>query len=176
MEKLLLLLMPVLFFILVTDDVQAQSVTSEAQEHHLFLELSGSGGLYSVNYERAVKPLTYLRVGASYLYAGNFEVQFPDGEFRRSTHALTLPVFLSRLIGKKNHYLELGAGVIPNVFLDDRDVSSDTRNEFYLYGGLVAGYRYQPAQRGITLRAGFTPWFTFDALSSSFGLSIGYRF
>ncbi|HEX6981459.1 MAG TPA: hypothetical protein VF181_01755 [Balneolaceae bacterium] len=175
MKKSLLVSLIIAFCLLNLQTNAQSSLTKETSRNHLFIELVGSGGFYSLNYERMVNPKLYVRLGLSYLNTRNAEIQFPDGEVRRSTKAFTVPIFVGRLIGKNNHYFEVGAGVIPNLFLVD-EANPAIEDEFFLYGGLIVGYRYQPDTKGIIFRAGFTPWFTFKEFIPLPGLSIGYRF
>ena len=89
--------------------------------------------------------------------------------------ATTFPLSINYLIGKRNHFLELGGGATfttGRIDFADIDVSGD----FFFYH-LNAGYRYQPSAGGFFLRAGISPLFFRDSRDmTSYYLGLGYSF
>lgn len=124
-----------------------------------YWELLGNGHFFSLNVER--------------LFLGRFAL--------RAGWGVTGGIFMGSVwIGRGDHLLELGCG--PSFGKNDA-------NRFNLLTmNFVAGYRYQPAQGGLLLRAGFTPVIFLDdiqnnafvvkrnRLTPKIGVSIGYAF
>jgi hypothetical protein len=133
----------------------------------IYAELGGNAITYSLNMDTRFAKTNDgvgVRVGACF--------------FRKD--ALVFPVQLNYVIGKKDHGLELGAGIYPLISL-----IKSTENVYAPSAAVV--YRYQPTDKHFSLRVGWTPTFYktenqshgFD-LSSVFrlwpGLSFGYKF
>jgi hypothetical protein len=153
--------------------VYAQDTTVPTRNNAAYFELLGSGGLYSINYERALAPSVRVRVGAAVWTAESFW----GGS---QTEIRTFPVMLHLLPGRGAHRLEAGLGVLPG----NRGRDAGDSGGFVSLLGLV-GYRYEPPQRRFTFRAGFTPFYGFGESSvaypdsgflPSFGVSWGARF
>ena len=153
--------------------VYGQGTAAPARDNAAYVELLGSGGLYSVNYERAVTPSVRVRVGAASWRAESF---WSDGE----TRIRTFPVMLQVVPGRGAHRLEAGIGLLPGHSGRDGGISSG-------FLSLIAsiGYRCEPPQRRFIFRAGFTPFYGFGASSTAYpdsgflpslGLSWGARF
>jgi len=153
--------------------VYGQDTVAPARDNAAYVELLGSGGLYSVNYERALTPSVRVRVGAAAWTAESF---WSDAK----TRLRTFPLMLHVVPGRGSHRLEAGIGVLPGY----RD------HDFGASGGFVSliasvGYRYEPPQRRFIFRTGFTPFYGFGEPSiaypdtgflPSLGLSFGARF
>ena len=125
----------------------------------VYVELLGNGGVYSVNYERALTPAVRVRVGAASWTTDSF---WSNAETRIQTFPMTLHV----VSGGGAHHLETGIGVLPGHRSRDRD--------FGVPGGFVSliafvGYRYERPPRRFVFRMGFTPFY-------GFGFSFGARF
>ena len=77
-------------------------------DNSLYLELGGSGAVYSLNYERFVHDDVSLRVGFGYVSLKGANID--GGTVTADVSMLTIPVTASYLgIGSGNHRLELGA-------------------------------------------------------------------
>ena len=150
----------------------------------IYLELLGSGILYSVNYEYFIKDDMPLRTGVG---RWSFETFFFE-----DVHT-TIPLTFSILKGEGNHKLELGGGCLfHRIYSEVEPLSigspSDSilnkfrEHEVYLLGYLlgVVGYRYQKSKRGILFRLTYTPAVStiLDVPNQLiwFGLSAGYIF
>ena len=153
----------------------AAEAAPRARANAVYVELLGNGGVYSVNYERALTPAVRVRVGAA---SWTTESVWSDAEIRIQT----FPMMLHVVSGGGAHHLETGIGVLPGQRRRDRDVG--------VSGGFVSligsvGYRYEPPPRRFVFRAGFTPFYGFgqpsiaypeEGFMPSLGFSFGARF
>jgi hypothetical protein len=77
----------------------------------LYLELGGSGAVYSLNYERFVQGDVSLRVGFGYVSLKGANIN--GGTVANDIALVTIPVSASYLgVGSGIHRLVLGAGVV----------------------------------------------------------------
>ena len=164
---------PTLLLVAAALPVYGQDTSAPARDNLVYVELLGSGGLYSVNYERALTPSMRVRVGAAAWTAESF---WSDAE----TGIQTFPMMLHVVPGRGSHRLEAGIGVLAGH--RDRDFS-ESRGFVSLIASI--GYRYEPPQRRFIFRTGFTPFYGFGEPSiaypdtgflPSLGLSFGARF
>ncbi|RYC70643.1 hypothetical protein [Spirosoma sordidisoli] len=149
---------------------QAQKVKSLTARNTVYLEILGSGALYSINYERLLlqkeKQAYGLRVGTSYF-----------GE-RPATIALIGELLM--LTGKGDHHGDFGLGLTGASGRNNELGLSSFERKTSLFAVPRLGYRYQKLTGGIMLRAGFTPLIRLIGnsriFSPSLGLSIGHSF
>ena len=162
------------FLLMVAAAPARAQAPAPARNNALYIELLGNGGLYSINYERAVTPALRVRVGAGAWTAVSF---WSSAE----TRIRTVPVMLQFVPGRGAHHLEAGAGILVGHRHGDLGGGSGA---FVSLVGLV-GYRYEPRQRRFLFRAGFTPFYGFGGQSGAYpdagflpslGLSFGARF
>ncbi|WP_420151142.1 hypothetical protein [Spirosoma sp.] len=154
----------------------AQTLTIESParpRNTVYLEVLGSGGAYSLNYERFLflrqKQAYGFRVGSSY-FGGQ--------------KAIALIGELFALAGKGNHHGDFGIGLTRvNQQSFGFYASGSTARYTTLYAVPRVGYRYQKPTGGLMVRVGFTPFIKMTKrvdstshISSWFGLSIGYNF
>lgn len=139
-----------------TSFAQGVDEVSPLPKNSLYLEVGGSGLIYSINYDRVLQDRFSVRAGVA-MYG-------QDGYF--------IPVVGNYLLGKGNSRLELGLGVsimsIEFGFFDSEEQVSR------IIGTASFAYRYQKAGGGIFGKAGFTPLFGEAGLLPWFGASIGY--
>jgi hypothetical protein len=110
-------------------------------------------------------------LGSGILYSFNYDTRFSDSPSGWGARAgmgytsleglrmYTLPLVVNHLIGKKKHFLELGAGVTLVRVNDRTNInphSSFLNVENEVLGTLAIGYR-RVSTSGFTLRAGLTP-------------------
>lgn len=126
------------------------TLTAAAQPGHapapaqnaIYAEALGNGLFVSLNYERFIDPATAIRFGGFLASEGNGNII----------------AMYNRLIGDGSSRLELGGGLTylrwgtETVGGNGMDVPGD----FLLVSGTI-GYRYQPVDGGLVVRAGFTP-------------------
>ncbi len=134
----------------------------------VYVEGLGSGINYSLNYDRMFRsdkkyPMSF-NVGIA-MYARDHAVE------------LVLPVGVQSLIGRNNHFFELGLNLVPysysykhsyeqnyqkyenGVYTDHIGMVTTKDNKFYLMLNPKIGYRYQPTAGGLFVRVTFTPFF-----------------
>jgi len=117
----------------------------------VYVELGGPGLLYSVNYERLLRPDVSLRVGL-----GAFAIR-EDGTEKGMTW-LTVPITASYLVGQRAHRFEVGGGLATGYAWSDLNQRAGATDDYFLIALAVhAGYRYQPRAGGFLLRALVTP-------------------
>lgn len=143
--------------LLLSENLCAQDSTSFYRPRSVYIELGGTAVLYSINFENKFTHFKYhnmgLRIGCAY---------YLDRIVPLST--------LNYYFGRRNHYLEIGAGFLSGDFYD-RDIT---------WTALI-GYRYVIEKNGLFFRADFTPSLRpKDTDSDRFwkwgGISIGYAF
>lgn len=148
---------------------QVIAVIDDLTRHSIFLEVLGSGGVGSINYDRRLKP-------------GNngFGIRAGLGLWEQFMHDqdgweryVSIPLMVNYIIGKRRSGLEGGIGITPEVALKKPVDNARIK----ALGALNLGYRLQPLKSGFMLRAGWTPVFNrkdFDAAWA--GISLGYSF
>ena len=83
----------------------ASSSFPQQHPNSIYLEVLGSGGLYSVNYDRLISPNFGARIGISYFA---FEA---DDFFFPTVNAFLFPMSLNFFIGSGSSKLEVGDGL-----------------------------------------------------------------
>lgn len=133
-----------------------------AQQRHLSLELGGSGGIASLNYERSLLEKADwrldMRIGFSTL-----PVDANNGWI------LVFPVMAHAILLPGQHRIDLGAG---------QAISLTTKGSFFLRAPLSLGYRFQPTDKRFYLRAAYTPIVSYllDFQWEHWaGITLGYR-
>jgi hypothetical protein len=153
----------------------AQDAGDPWRNNAVYFELLGNGGVFSINYERAVTPSLRLRVGAASWTAQGF---WSDAETRFET----FPLMLHVVPGRGAHRFEVAIGILAG----HRGRQDDTGESgaFVSLTGLI-GYRYEPPARRFVFRAGVAPFYGFgdsaiaypaEGFLPSLGLSFGARF
>ena len=148
--------------------VLSSTAFSQSKPNSFYLELIGSGGLYSVNYDRLFTENFGVRIGFMYFEA-DWLIFLSDVEM------LLIPATLNFLVGTGKHKLELGAGpVFISVgmgFFGSDPVSGSG----FGWTGTI-GYRYQKNEGGFMWRIGFTPFLAGGEFFPSGGISLGFSF
>ena len=144
----------------------------------VYLELLGNGGLYSINYERALMDNVMARVGFSYFSIGASATDGSGQDASAKVTLMTAPVMANYLLGGGGHSFELGAGALV-VYAGGEAESgglSASANGVGVAGTATAGYRYQPLDGGFLFKVGFTPLVTDSGFTPWGGLSLGGTF
>lgn len=148
----------------------------------LFVETFIPGGLLSANYDMRLKKDINHGIGfsAGAGLGGYYFTEVTNNNRATDRRMLVLPVAMNYIIGAKQHGLELGIGITPQIALDKvRDNSTEDNGIFF---PLRIGYRLQPKKEGFTARTAWMPIFTkrtvfSDAINiTNFGVSLGYSF
>lgn len=152
--------------------------SQEAFEYYskncIYVELGGSGILYSVDYEHRFTEHVSGRVGFSTWSMPAF-AGIANGSFDMTS----FPVLLNYLAGGNGHYLELGLGPLfyvsrftGQLVFFGNEVSGQSSG---VLGTATIGYRYQP-MKGLLFRIGVTPLTSFSKTLFWGGISLGVVF
>ena len=143
-------------------------------------EALGPAGLFSINIDsRFAKKENGIgfRIGLGGSTLGSL------GESCNSGAQISFPVGINYLIGKKQSLLELGGGAVLAIISGTKIFCTDIERSFFSdetvsYGYLLAGYRFQSAEKKkLTYRIFISPLFQEDFPMKFWGgVSIGYRF
>lgn len=154
-----------------------QKISPHASQ--LQLEVFGPGSLFSINFDmRFAKKQNGLgfRVGLGGSSLGTL------GESCNSGAQLSLPIGLNYLIGKNDHYVEIGGGIVPTVVGGTKVLCIGFQPDFFsdeiqTYEYVLAGYRFQPGiKKRMTYRAFISPLFQPEYATKFWGgVSIGVR-
>lgn len=136
----------------------------------IFLEALGSGGLFSLNYDRRLKSGNdglgvRVGLGIGTTYESN------EDEFKRR---VAVPLMVNYVFGRGRSGMETGIGITPEYAVqktrDDQRMNA--------WGNLNVLYRLQPVKKGFIMRVGWTPIIggggTLDPYFA--GVSFGYSF
>lgn len=153
------------------------STSVVAQSRSIFLELGGSGGLGSINYEKVLlRPMREAPPDAScgtpdparYIITLRAGLGFSPID-KNNGAVLVFPVMGNIIFGHRAHKLEGGIGLAPSV---------TTRGSFYIKSPLMVGYRFEPYSNNLFFRVSYTPiigWWLDYQWQHWAGISIGYR-
>jgi hypothetical protein len=128
----------------------------------IYVELLGSGLLYSINYDRLITDYLGARIGIGYV---------PDGSLSLTTIPITVSLFP---FGASSSKLEIGAGVV-QASLGNTKVGSTTGGTYLGYVGIL-GYRLEPRDGGFLFRFAFTPFILNGHFQPYLGVSFGLAF
>ena len=137
----------------------------------VYLELGGSGILYTVNYERFVQEDFSVRAGAGFVWVGLPGVG--------SASLLAIPVTASYFgVRSGEHALELGGGAVLVHATAESDITgAEAFAEGTGVGGTaIVGYRYLPRSGGFNFRAAFTPIWGEGGYKGWAGVAFGFLF
>lgn len=143
----------------------------------VYLELLGSGLLYSVNYERMLSDDLSVRAGFSY-WSMSLSASNASDRASAKVEVVTVPLLFNYFVGGRDHKLELGAGAVA-MYASASASSGSSRisgEGVGIAGAGVVGYRYSPADGGFVFRAGFTPLVGKGGVLPWGGVSLGGTF
>lgn len=133
------------------------------QDRSIYLELAGSGGLGSINYEKKVGLIGGQGIIS---YSAGFSLTPID---KNNGTVLIFPVLLHTTFGKV-HKAEFAIG---------QSFSITTRGQFFLKTPVFIGYRYHKAESPFLFRVGYSPIInniTQLSVQHWGGISFGYAF
>jgi hypothetical protein len=159
-----------------TDEGQATSITAP---NAIYLEVLGSGFIYSINYDRTLMNIFSMRIGFGYFPFPPVTQTNADGVTSTVNASLTsVPISLSWFpFGATSSKLEIGAGAT-YIDLVARKVGKSATGSGTNISGIL-GYRYQPSDGGFLFKIAFTPIFSspiFSKFQPWGGLTLGYAF
>lgn len=128
-----------------------------------FLEIAGSGGVGSINYERQF----HQNGKTEFTWRLGLSVAPID---KNNGTAIVFPVMINSLVGNNSHKLELGLG---------QGVTITTKGSLFALTIASLGYRYQPENKNWFYRITYTPLISYLVdfqVQQWGGVSIGYTF
>lgn len=129
----------------------------------VFLELAGSGGIGSLNFERSFLK----KSNTEYFWRAGLSLAPVD---KNNGTGIVIPLMINTLIGKSPHKLELGVG---------QGITITTKGKFFALTTAAIGYRYQSDSKNWFYRATYTPLISYLVdfqIQQWGGISIGYTF
>lgn len=127
----------------------------------VFLEIAGSGGLGSINYEK-----TFLKKNFSELtWRAGLSIAPID---KNNGAGFVFPLMAHSIIGKSVHKIEFGLG---------QGITITTKGNFFALTTASLGYRYQHEEKKWFYRVTYTPLISYLVdfqVQQWAGLSIGY--
>lgn len=165
------------YFLLIVNSGIAQTGSSSGDSirttaHSIYLEIGGSGGFGSVNYQQFIfqkKELAIAaRIGISSYHLKDFQNKFnPD---------LLLPISFKALYGK-THKAEIGIGETFTSVIYASETNSKPKRELTTHTHFILGYLYQQPKGGIIAGIAYTPILELNRHFRHWvGISIGYSF
>ena len=137
--------------------------TDDNKRKSVFLEIAGSGGLGSFNYEK----LFFKKSNIELTWRAGLSFAPID---KNNGTGIVFPLMINTLIGKNSHKLELGLG---------QGLTITTKGRFFPLTTAAIGYRYQSESIKWFYRVTYTPLisYLFDFQIQQWGgISIGYTF
>ena len=129
----------------------------------VYLEIAGSGGLGSINYEK----LFYKKNITEFTWRAGLSFAPID---KNNGTAIVFPLTVNSIIGKHAHKLEFGLG---------QGITITTKAQFFALTTAILGYRYQPETKKWFFRITYTPLISYLVdfqVQQWGGISIGYTF
>lgn len=156
------------------------SLLRAQREKNIFLEIGGSGGLGSLNYERSFVEYHPMSPEGGQTQE---ELDQLEGPIRWTLRmgigtspidknngwVFVAPVMINRMSGARNRF-EFGAGFAPSV---------TTKGSWFIKSPLQLGYRWVPRYKNYFIRVTYTPivaWLVDFQVQQWFGISIGYHY
>ncbi|MBC3795113.1 hypothetical protein [Spirosoma utsteinense] len=149
-----------------------QGMLQNKKQNTLYFELLGSGGLYSLNYERVFTNFSKINYG--FRVGGSF--------WNRERPNINSIVEGLIITGSKNHHLDLGMGL--NIGSGPNSDFSNYVSQFHIYMVPRLSYRFQRPTGGSVVRLGLTPFVAltkktpdrFYTYPLYVGISVGHAF
>lgn len=152
-----------ILFILFTELFPATIFSQSSNVASGYLEMAGSGGLGSLNYE---KNFTAIK-NTSLTWSGGLSFAPID---KNNGTGIVFPIMLHSLSGKSAGKLELGIG---------QGITITTRGHFFILATAAVGYRHQAPDKNFFYRITYTPIVSYlvDFQYQHWaGISFGYSF
>ena len=127
----------------------------------IFVEIAGSGGLGSINYEKHFFNKNRLTL----TWRAGLSCAPID---KNNGTGIVFPLMVNALLGKNAHQLELGLG---------QGFTITTKGSFFTLTTAAIGYRFQPKSKNWFYRITYTPLISYlidFQIQQWAGLSIGY--
>lgn len=138
------------------------SASFAQSDRSVFLEIAGSGGLGSVNYEKVFRQTDKMDI----TWRAGLSLAPID---KNNGTGIVFPVMINALLGKESHKWEAGLG---------QGLTITTKGNAFALTTAILGYRYMPPDKKIYYRVTYTPLISYlidFQVQQWAGLSIGYR-
>jgi len=135
--------------------------TNSDKRKSIYLEIAGSGGVGSVNYETHF----HKKNNTEFTWRAGLSLAPID---KNNGTGIVFPLMINSLIGKNSHKLELGLG---------QGITITTKGSFFAMTTAEIGYRYQSENKKWFYRVTYTPLISYLVdfqIQQWGGLSIGY--
>lgn len=140
----------------------SNNLVAQERPKNIYLELGGSGGVGSINYEQQFYRSTQVQL---YWRAG-FSVAPID---RNNGTGLVFPVMVHLTYGNAAHKLDAGLG---------QGITLTTKGKFFSLTTAAVGYRLEPVNSRLFFRFSYTPLISYLVdfqVQHWAGISIGYH-
>lgn len=129
-------------------------------KNNIYLELGGSGVVYSINYERIILKINRFSLNTRIGYAT-----------LRDFYAIPMTIHI--LVGKKRNienrsYLDIGSGI---TFIN---FCADCMHEKLVV--FIFGYRFQSLNNGVMCRISYNPFIEGNQFHHWVGVTVGFKF
>ena len=157
MKLLLSFFITLISFFCFSQEEVKEDLLVDTKRNTLYLELGGSGALYSVNYDRILTKNKYF--ATSFSVGATYWEQNYKGSFSYYSNLYGMPISFNFLVGKKNHQFESGIGISEFYGTAGSNfyIMVDEEKSITTMLSLKLGYRYQRPTGGMFFRATFTP-------------------
>lgn len=148
------------YFLIVSNLIFGQTVHKRKS---MFLEIAGSGGLGSVNYEK----LFYQKNKTEFTWRAGLSIAPID---KNNGTGIVFPLMVHSIIGKSAHKIEFGLG---------QGITITTKGSFFALTTASIGYRFQSQTKKWFYRVTYTPLISYLVdfqVQQWAGISIGYTF
>lgn len=132
-------------------------------KNSIFLEVAGSGGLGSINFEQSF----YKKKIIDLTWRAGLSIAPID---KNNGTGIVFPLMINTLLGKTSHKAEIGLG---------QGITVTTRGSIFTLTTAVLGYRYQSSEKPWFYRVGYTPLISYLVdfqVQHWGGISVGYTF
>lgn len=150
----------------------SQSKKVQQAKNIIYVEMGGTGGLGSINYERIIVQKGLLNIGTRIGMIGynyfDFTNKFnPDFNF---------PFSINGFYGQ-THKIEFGVGQTITSINHINTTDYTTQRLTNIHANLTIGYRFQKSEGGIVFGINYNPIFDhYKTFRSWGGVSVGYAF
>ncbi|MBO6621079.1 MAG: hypothetical protein JJ892_03390 [Balneola sp.] len=175
MYKVLLLIHFIILFC--STHIQSQSFLKPQESYtnkyvnSLYAELGGAGVYLSINYDLTINETSVIRLGASPSILRDPNPRNSTQRYKNDNFPIVGIISYSRLFGGGSNKIETGTGIV----FGDKLSNSNKPGPPAVFFNL--GYRFfSKKDKGIVLKASFTPFIKQQEIIPWAGISFGYSF
>ena len=163
LELILIMKKPIHIIILTLVTLQTHGQTYSHKRKSVYVELAGSGGIGSLNYEKHF----FKKNSTEFTWRAGLGFAPID---KNNGIGMVFPLMMNSLFGKNSHKLEFGLG---------QGITITTKGNFFALTTVAMGYRYQSENKKWFYRVTYTPLISYLVdfqIQQWAGISIGYSF